>query len=40
MLVFNKYYYKNNKSNLYFGDRVVVLKTTSFTKPEGVFILQ
>jgi hypothetical protein len=26
MLVFNKYYYKNNKSNLYFGDRVVVLK--------------
>jgi hypothetical protein len=26
MLVFNKYFYKNKKSKLYFGDRVVVLK--------------
>jgi hypothetical protein len=25
MLVFNKYFYKNKKSKLYFGDRVVVL---------------
>jgi hypothetical protein len=25
MLVFNKYFYKNKKSKLYFGDRVTVL---------------
>jgi hypothetical protein len=25
MLVFNKYFYKKNKSKLYFGDRVAVL---------------
>jgi hypothetical protein len=25
MLVFNKYFYKNKKSKLYFGDRVAVL---------------
>jgi hypothetical protein len=25
MLVVNKYFYKNNKSKLYFGDRVAVL---------------
>jgi hypothetical protein len=25
MLIFNKYFYKNKKSKLYFGDRVAVL---------------
>jgi hypothetical protein len=25
MLVFNKYFYKNKKSKLYFGDRAAVL---------------
>jgi hypothetical protein len=25
MLVFNKYFYKNKKSKLYFGDRIAVL---------------
>jgi hypothetical protein len=25
MLVFNKYFYKNKKSKLYFGERVAVL---------------
>jgi hypothetical protein len=25
MLIFNKYFYKNKKSKLYFGDRVVVI---------------
>jgi hypothetical protein len=25
MLIFNKYFYKNKKSKLYFGDRVTVL---------------
>jgi hypothetical protein len=25
MLTFNKYFYKNKKSKLYFGDRVAVL---------------
>jgi hypothetical protein len=25
MLVFNKYFYKNKKSKLYFGDRITVL---------------
>jgi hypothetical protein len=38
MLVFNKYFYKNKKSKLYFGDRFAVLND-SFTKPEGVLPL-
>jgi hypothetical protein len=25
MLIFNKYFYKNKKSKLYFGDRVAVI---------------
>jgi hypothetical protein len=30
MLVFNKYFYKKNKSKLYFGDRVAVINDFSY----------
>jgi hypothetical protein len=34
MLIFNKYFYKNKKSKLYFGGHVVVLNDFI---PEGVY---
>jgi hypothetical protein len=38
ILVFNKYFYKNNKSKLYFEDRVVVrIEMTCFMGMEGVY---
>jgi hypothetical protein len=48
MLIFNKYFYKNKKSKLYFGDRVAVLNDLIYqtggsicdnrTRVRGIFI--
>jgi hypothetical protein len=48
MLVFNKYFYKNKKSKLYFGDRITVLNdfiyqtggSTVATKPDKMSEIQ
>jgi hypothetical protein len=37
MLVFNKYFYKNEKSKLYFGDRVVVLNDFFYQTRGSIF---
>jgi hypothetical protein len=43
MLVFNKYFYKNKKSKLYFGDRVAVLNDFIYqiggSKPKDILPL-
>jgi hypothetical protein len=40
MLVFNKYFYKNKKSKLYFGDRVVVLNDFIYQTGGSNWVLQ
>jgi hypothetical protein len=37
MLVFNKYFYKNEKSKLCFGDRVVVLNDFFYQTRGSIF---
>jgi hypothetical protein len=36
MLTFNKYFYKNKKSKLYFGDRVAVLNDFIYQTGESM----
>jgi hypothetical protein len=38
MLIFSKYFYKNKKSKLYFGDRVVVLNDLFYGYGGSTFI--
>jgi hypothetical protein len=38
MLVFNKHFYKNKKSKLYFGDRVAVLNDFIYQTGGSIYI--